>query len=146
MTSFAKPAGWFLQALRVDGKLVLKNEGKSMNDQEPILEEKVLKDLVRDIGLANTRKFMESLDREMQSRIQKIKDAVSIESLEELAAQAHSLKSSAQISGAYRLAVLLVRIETTAKKGQTEAFALAKEALNTAELTRFAYLDVKLSD
>ena len=115
-----------------------------MKHDEPILDEKVLQGLVHEIGLANTLKFMDSLDRELQNRIRHITTAIAAHSFSELAAQAHSLKSSAQISGARRLAGILTRLEVAAKQEQEGALALAQEALNAAELTRFAYLDVKL--
>jgi HPt (histidine-containing phosphotransfer) domain-containing protein len=117
---------------------------KIMSPVEPILEEKVLRSLVQDIGLENTRKFMESLDNEFQKRIQNIKQAMSDHSLAALSAQAHSLKSSAQVSGAYRLAEALAKLEVVAGQNQDEAFAMAQDVLTLAELTRFAYLDVKL--
>lgn len=115
-----------------------------MSAEEPILDENVLRNLVRDIGLDNTRKFMDSLDNEFQKRIQLIKQAMDDRAFAELAAQAHSLKSSAQVSGATRLAESLIRLETAADERQDAALDLARDALTLAELTRFAYLDVKL--
>jgi len=117
-----------------------------MNAEEPILEEKVLRSLIQDIGLENTRKFMESLDSEFQKRIQNIGRALEERAFDDLAAQAHSLKSSAQVSGAYRLADILIKLEVKAAKMEDEALTLAKKALTLAELTRFAFLDVKLAD
>ena len=67
-----------------------------MNSQEQLVEEKVLKQLVHDIGLENTRKFMESLDGEFQKRIENIRQAIEDKAITALAAQAHALKSSAQ--------------------------------------------------
>jgi len=119
-------------------------EGCPVNHVEPILEEKVLLRLIEDIGLENTRKFMDTLDGEYQKRIGLISQALSEHSYEKLSAQAHSLKSSAQVSGAYRLADLLNKIEITANLKNAEAFELGREALTLAELTRFAYLDVNL--
>jgi HPt (histidine-containing phosphotransfer) domain-containing protein len=116
-----------------------------MTQVEPILEEKVLRSLVQDIGLENTRRFMDSLDSELQKRIQKIKEAKDARSFEDLAAQAHSLKSSAQVSGAYRLAEILIKLENAANQKQDSTFSLAQDAMTLAELTRFAYLDVKLT-
>ena len=115
-----------------------------MASQSTILDEKVILQLVQDIGLENTRKFMESLDNEFQKRINNIRKGKEEGSFAILAAEAHALKSSAQISGAYRLAEVLSRLESTATRNNNDAFALAQEALTLADLTRFAFLDVKL--
>jgi len=115
-----------------------------MNSQEQLVEEKVLKQLVHDIGLENTRKFMESLDGEFQKRIENIRQAIEDKAITALAAQAHALKSSSQVSGAYRLADVLIKLEVEANNQNEGAMALAHEAIVLADLTRFAFLDVKL--
>lgn len=116
-----------------------------MNSQEMLLEEKVLIQLVKDIGLDNTRKFMNSLDNEFQKRIGSLRKAMEDESYEGLAAEAHALKSSAQVSGAYKLAEILIKLEVEAGRKNKEALSLAQDAITLADLTRFAYLDVKLT-
>lgn len=117
-----------------------------MGSRDKLLDEKVLRQLVTDIGLENTRRFMESLDNEYQKRIGNIGKALEDRSLEGLAAEAHALKSSAQVSGACKLADVLIDLEVNAKLGRDEAFALAEQALTLAELTRFAYVDLKLNN
>ena len=111
--------------------------------QQEVLDVKVLQRLVRDIGLDNTLKFMDSLDNEFQKRIDNIQAALAEKSFAGLTAEAHALKSSAQISGAFRLAEILVDIEVLAKEKNSEVFSLAREAIDSADLTRFAFLDVK---
>ena len=116
----------------------------AMSDENALLDEKVLLQLVKDIGLPNTRKFMDALDSEFQKRITNIGKGRDEGSFAILAAEAHALKSSAQISGACRLADVLIKLETTATRNNSDAFALAQDAINLADLTRFAFLDVKL--
>jgi len=111
-------------------------EGKNMNQADPLIEERVVRQLLADIGLENTRKFIDSLDSEINKRIQNMTKA----------AQAHSLKSSAQVSGTFPLAENMVGIESAAGLKNHKVFDLAKEALILVELTRFAYLDIKLHD
>ena len=117
-----------------------------MDAHEKLVEVKVLQQLVQDIGLDNTRRFMDSLDNEYQKRINNIRQAIEDVSFEGLAAEAHALKSTAQVSGAYILAEALIKLEVEANNKNEEAIQLAREALTLADLTRFAYLDVKLSD
>lgn len=119
---------------------------KAMSSQDTLLEEKVILQLVKDIGVDNVRKFMDSLDNEFQKRINNIRQARDEKSFADLVAQAHALKSSAQLSGAYKLADVLIRLENSAKRQEEEALALAQEALTLADLTRFAFLDVKLAE
>ena len=125
---------------------VLANRGKdrTMTSNNQILKEAIIQQLVKDIGLDNARRFMDSLDNEFQKRIDRIRRAREEEDFAGLAAEAHALKSSAQISGAYKLAEVLVRLETAANRKDNDAFALAQEAMTLADLTRFAFLDVKL--
>jgi hypothetical protein len=54
------------------------------------------------------------------------------------------LKRSAKISGAFKLANLMVELEVKATNNNHDALALASEALNLADLTRFAFLDIKV--
>ncbi len=117
-----------------------------MDAKNIMVDEKVLKQLVKDIGLDNTRKFMGSLENEYQKRINSIRQAIEEESFTALAAEAHALKSTAQVSGAYKLAELLIKLEIAANNKNDEAISMAREALTIADLTRFAYLDIKLSD
>lgn len=119
---------------------------KPMEREEALIEEKVLKQLVEDIGLENTKRFMESLDNEFQKRITNIRSARDEASFAALAAQAHALKSSAQVSGALKLSEVLNKLEHSANLQNNDAFALAQEALTIAEMTRFAFLDVKLAE
>jgi HPt (histidine-containing phosphotransfer) domain-containing protein len=121
-------------------------EGKNMNQADPLIEERVVRQLLADIGLENTRKFIDSLDSEINKRIQNMTKAINEKNFEDLAAQAHSLKSSAQVSGTFPLAENMVGIESAAGLKNHKVFDLAKEALILVELTRFAYLDIKLHD
>jgi HPt (histidine-containing phosphotransfer) domain-containing protein len=130
---------------RIETMLNLLNiEDIQMNTQETLLDPRVLQQLVKDIGLENTKKFMDSLDREFQIRIENLRSALAKKAFVQLSAEAHSLKSSALISGAYKLAEILEQIELKGKLNDTSAFALTQEAITTADLTRFAFLDVKL--
>jgi hypothetical protein len=61
-----------------------------------------------------------------------------------LSAEAHCLKNSAQTSGAYKLAEILEQIELKGKLEDESVYALTQEAITTADLTRFAFLDVKM--
>lgn len=115
-----------------------------MDTQDLLLDPKALKNLAQDLGLENTRKFMESLDNEFQKRIENLRQAIAEKSFDQLGLEAHSLKSSAQISGAHKLAEILIKIELLVKQEDEEAFSHAQEAITTADLTRFAFLDVKL--
>jgi len=117
-----------------------------MDAQNIMVDEKVLKQLVKDIGVDYTRKFIDSLDKEYQKRINSIRQAIEEESFKALAAEAHALKSTAQVSGAYKLADLLIQLEIAANDKNDEAISMAREALTIADLTRFAYLDIKLSN
>jgi HPt (histidine-containing phosphotransfer) domain-containing protein len=121
-----------------------RSEDNPMASHSAILDEKVILQLVEDIGLDNTRKFLQSLDNEFQKRINSIRRGKEEGSFAILATEAHALKSSAQISGAFKLAEVLIKLETTATRNNNDAFALAQEALTLADLTRFAFLDVKL--
>ena len=117
-----------------------------MTSQESLLDEQVIRQLLQDIGLDNTRKFLASLDNEFQKRIANIRKGRDAGSFAILAAEAHALKSSAQISGASKLASVLVALETKATRNNNDAFALAQEAMTLAEMTRFAFLDIKLDE
>lgn len=133
------PAKWL-------GLLAGMTKGSSMNDENELLDEKVLLKLVEEIGLPNTRRFMEALDNEFQKRITNIRKGRDVGSFAILAAEAHALKSSAQICGAFELADVLTKLETTATRNNNDAFALAQESITLADLTRFAFLDVKLEE
>jgi HPt (histidine-containing phosphotransfer) domain-containing protein len=117
-----------------------------MSSQDALIEEKVILQLVKDIGLENTRNFLNSLENEFQKRINNIRQAKADHSFSALAAEAHAFKSSAQVSGAYKLAEVLIKLENCANREEEESLALAHEALTLADLTRFAFLDVKLAD
>ena len=47
-------------------------------------------------------------------------------------------------SGAYKLAEILEQIELKGKLEDESVYALTQEAITTADLTRFAFLDVKM--
>ncbi|MDG2175695.1 MAG: Hpt domain-containing protein [Gammaproteobacteria bacterium] len=115
-----------------------------MTTQETLLNPKVLQQLVKDIGLENARKFMDSLDSEFQIRIENLRRAKAEKAFEQLSSEAHTLKSSAQISGAYKLAEILGQIELKGKLKDESLLVLTQEAITIADLTRFAFLDVKL--
>ena len=83
-----------------------------VDGQNNMVDEKVLQQLVKDIGLDNTRKFMDPLESEYQKRINSIRVAIETESLTALTAEAHPLKSTAHVSGAYQLAEQLIKLET----------------------------------
>jgi len=115
-----------------------------MNTQELLVDTNVLDKLVNDLGIESARKFMDSLDTEFQKRIENLRNAIEDRSYYQVAMEAHSLKSSAQISGAFKLAEILIAMEKQAKAEDSAVFELAQDAITTADLTRFAFLDVKL--
>jgi len=115
-----------------------------MDGQNNMVDEKVLQQLVKDIGLDNARKFMDSLESEYQKRINSIREAIETESLTALTAEAHALKSTAHVSGAYQLAEQLIKLETACNDENEEAISIARETLTLAELTCFVYRDIKL--
>jgi len=119
-------------------------EGNQMNTQELLVDTNVLDKLVNDLGIESARKFMDSLDTEFQKRIENLRNAIEDRSYYQVAMEAHSLKSSAQISGAFKLAEILIAMEKQAKAEDSAVFELAQDAITTADLTRFAFLDVKL--
>ena len=116
-----------------------------MSHQEPLVDAKVLQQLVKDIGLENTLKFMDSLDNEFQKRITNLRQALDNKSLKDLAAEAHALKSSAQISGALPLARMLVKLELQTRSDETGALTAAEEAIETADQTRLALMEAELT-
>ena len=109
-----------------------------MNTQETLVDVKVFQNLIQDLGLSNTRKFMDSMENEWQKRINNIAQAIEDRSLEALAVEAATLHSIAQVSGAYKLAELLVKLERAAIRQYEEAFALAQ--MPYPWLTRHALL------
>ena len=63
-----------------------------MNTQETLVEVKVFQNLIQDLGLRNTRKFMESMECEWQKRISNICQAIEDRSLDALAREAATLQ------------------------------------------------------
>ncbi len=114
-----------------------------MDGQNNMVDEKVSQQLAKDIGLDNTRKFMDSLESEYQKRINSIRVGIEIKSLTALTAQAHALKSTAHVSGAYQLAEQLIKLETACNEQNVEAISIARETLTLAELTSVAYREIK---
>lgn len=112
---------------------------------DALVEKKVFQHLVQDIGLHKTIELMDSMNNEWQKRISNISQAIEERHLDILAAEAATLRSIAQIAGAYKLAELLVKLERAAISKYEEAFLLAQNALNLAVVTRFAYQDVQLA-
>ncbi len=110
-----------------------------------LVEKKVFQHLVQDIGLAKTIELMNSMDYEWQRRISNISQAIEQRHLDILAAEAATLRSIAQISGAYKLAELLIKLERAASSKYEEAFLLAQNVLKLAVVTRFAYQEVQLA-
>lgn len=121
-------------------------EDMIMEIQDKLVDIKVIRRLVQDIGLKNTQLFIQSLDNEFHKRIINIRQALDEKSFAGLAAEAHALKSSAQLSGAFKLAGVLTDLEKHSRKEHEKAFELAQEALTMTDLTRFAFLDIKLTD
>ena len=116
-----------------------------MNSQETLVEVKVFQNLVQDFGLSDTRKLMASMEYEWQKHIKNICLAIEERSLETLAKAAATLQNIALLSGAYKLADLLAKLESAAIRQYEDAFTLAQNALNLADMTRFAYQDMKLT-
>jgi HPt (histidine-containing phosphotransfer) domain-containing protein len=117
---------------------------RTVSDENSFVDQSVISRLVDDIGLENFRQLLVSLNNEFQKRINNIRKGRYEGSFAILAAEVHALKSSAQISGAFKLANLLVELELKATNNNHDALALASEALTLADLTRLAFLDIKV--
>ena len=150
MKAFTAPGLELFRAITPDNLLMrldqLLHRETPMNTVDELLDPEVLRNLATEIGHDNVRLFMDSLDTEFHKRIENMREAIADESFVSLSAQAHALKSSAQISGAVKLSEVLVEIERQAKDEVAAAFELARQAITIADLTRFAFLDVKFED
>ncbi|MAM71168.1 MAG: hypothetical protein CMP91_08510 [Gammaproteobacteria bacterium] len=107
-----------------------------------LVDEKIIAQLVRDIGVDNTRIFIAALDDEFISRCNNIKQACKKKSLDTLMREAHAFKGAALTYGAAPLGALLYELESKARDGKQEAFALAEKVLSSSEQTLAAYREL----
>lgn len=109
-----------------------------------LLDEKVIRQLVRDIGVENAREFIAALDEEFLSRCRNIRMAREENSLDRLRREAHAFKGAALTYGARSLGELLYQIESQARAGDIKAFSLIAEVLESTEKTLLAYQNLQL--
>ncbi len=109
-----------------------------------LLDDKVIHQLVRDIGVENAREFIAALDEEFLSRCQNIRSAREEDSLDRLRREAHAFKGAALTYGASALGELLYQIERQARAADIQAFSLIGEVLTCTEKTLLAYQNLDL--
>ena len=114
-----------------------------MNAQHDILDESVINQLIKDVGIDTTKVFLDSLESEFNLRTQKITQARDEQSLDKLASEAHSFKGCALTCGAKALSNLLLQLETLAKYKKSEAFELVNQVIDLARETNVAFHEYK---
>jgi HPt (histidine-containing phosphotransfer) domain-containing protein len=110
-----------------------------MSTQAELIDNRIITQLIKDIGLENTRLFITSLQEEFKLRSENIIVALEEKSHKRLASEAHAFKGMAQTYGATKLGELLYQVESKAKTEDDTAFSLASKALLLAKQTDDAF-------
>ncbi|MDD5035962.1 MAG: Hpt domain-containing protein [Methylococcaceae bacterium] len=107
-----------------------------------LLDEHTLQKLAVEIDEEARQQILRVFFTETAKRMARIAQALSENTPDVLGHEAHSLKSSAQLMGAKRLAEKSIAVDEACRQGNIgQASVLAQELITVFEATRKAYID-----